>query len=74
MVLSAVSDHRVATRWDDPSVLAEQTIGSLAGHLARGSVWALVIACGAEIGRQRHGGGAMIRTLFRTNPDTLPVL
>lgn len=36
---------------------------------------ALVIACGAEIGRRRHGGAAMIRALFRgDDAGTLPVL
>jgi len=38
-VLRAVSDERVAAMWDEPSVLEEQTVGSLAGHLARGGVW-----------------------------------
>lgn len=39
VVLSAVSDPRVADSWNHESVLEDQTIGSLAGHLARGSVW-----------------------------------
>lgn len=35
----------------------------------------LVISCGAEIGRQRRGGAAMIRSLFReADPGVLPVL
>lgn len=38
-VLSALSDPRVADAWSHDSVLENQTIGSLAGHLARGSVW-----------------------------------
>ncbi len=38
-VLVALSDPAVATAWDRPSVLADQTIGGLAGHLARGGVW-----------------------------------
>jgi hypothetical protein len=38
-VLAALSDPAAAAAWDRPSVLAEQTVGSLAGHLARGSVW-----------------------------------
>jgi hypothetical protein len=38
-VLAALSDPAVAAAWDQPSVLADQTVGSLAGHLARGSVW-----------------------------------
>lgn len=29
----------VAAQWDAPSVLEEQSVGSLAGHLARGGVW-----------------------------------
>ncbi len=39
VVLSAVSDQAVADAWNDDSILEDQTIGSLAGHLARGSVW-----------------------------------
>jgi hypothetical protein len=39
VVVSAVSDDRVAGAWDRPSFLADQTVGSLAGHLARGAVW-----------------------------------
>lgn len=38
-VLAALSDPAVEAAWDRPSVLADQTVGSLAGHLARGSVW-----------------------------------
>src|SRR5688572_19055940 len=38
-VLAALSDPAVAAAWDRPSVLADQTVGSLAGHLARGGVW-----------------------------------
>jgi hypothetical protein len=37
----AVADRRVGEAWDLPSVLEEQTVGSLAGHLARGGVWAV---------------------------------
>ncbi len=39
IVLSALRDPRVAEAWDHDSVLEDQTIGALAGHLARGSVW-----------------------------------
>ena len=38
-VLDALSDPAVAAVWDQPSVLPDQTVGSLAGHLARGGVW-----------------------------------
>jgi len=38
-VLDALSDPAVAAAWDEPSVLAGQTVGGLAGHLARGGVW-----------------------------------
>ena len=38
-VLDALSDPAVAAAWDRPSVLPDQTVGSLAGHLARGGVW-----------------------------------
>lgn len=39
VVLGALADRRVADAWDQPSVLADQTVGSLASHLARGGVW-----------------------------------
>lgn len=39
VVLTAVSDPRVADAWGRDSILAGQTIGSLASHLARGAVW-----------------------------------
>ena len=35
---------------------------------------ALVVSCGAEIGRQRFGGAAMIRTLYCGDVGALPVL
>ena len=35
---------------------------------------ALVIACGAEIGRLRSGSAAMVRALFRDDQSVLPVL
>lgn len=39
IVVDAIGSPAVATRWDQPSVLADQTVGGLAGHLARGAVW-----------------------------------
>ena len=39
VVVDAISLPAVAAAWDAPSVLAEQTVGGLAGHLARGAVW-----------------------------------
>lgn len=41
VVVAAVSDPGVADAWHYDSVLEGQTIGSLAGHLARSSVWAV---------------------------------
>jgi len=38
-VLDALSDSRVGQAWDQPSVLEAQSVGGLAGHLARGGVW-----------------------------------
>lgn len=38
-VRTALDAPEVAGAWDSPSVLADQTVGSLAGHLARGAVW-----------------------------------
>ncbi len=38
-VREAVTDPLVVTAWDQPSVLEEQTIGSLAGHLTRTGTW-----------------------------------
>jgi len=38
VVVTAVSDPRVTDAWDRPSVLADQTIGCVASHLARAGV------------------------------------
>jgi len=40
-IASAVADPSVAASWDNPSVLESQLVSSLAGHLARGGVWAV---------------------------------
>lgn len=37
VVADAIGDRRVADSWDRPSVLEEQTVAGLCGHLARGS-------------------------------------
>jgi len=39
VVLDAVSSEAVVAAWESPSILPEQSVGSLVGHLARGSVW-----------------------------------
>jgi hypothetical protein len=39
VVVAAIGAPAVAAAWDAPSVLAGQSVGSLAGHLARGAVW-----------------------------------
>jgi hypothetical protein len=38
-VAAAIEDPVVMAAWDTPSVLEEQLVSGLAGHLARGSVW-----------------------------------
>jgi hypothetical protein len=38
-VAAGIADPAVAAAWEQPSVLEEQTVGGLAGHLARGGVW-----------------------------------
>ncbi len=39
VVAAAVAASVVADAWDLPSVLEDQRVGGLAGHLARGGVW-----------------------------------
>lgn len=39
VVCAAVADEAVGRRWTQPSVLEDQTIGGLAGHVARGGIW-----------------------------------
>jgi hypothetical protein len=39
VVLDAIGDEGVGRAWNEPSVLDQQTVGGLAGHLARGGVW-----------------------------------
>ena len=38
-IREAITDPAVVGAWDEPSVLEEQTVGSLAGHLARTGTW-----------------------------------
>jgi hypothetical protein len=38
-VIDAASDERVIAAWNEPSVLDEQTVGGLVGHLCRGAIW-----------------------------------
>ncbi|HET6965452.1 MAG TPA: maleylpyruvate isomerase N-terminal domain-containing protein [Acidimicrobiales bacterium] len=42
VVSGAISSPLVAERWDAPSVLADQTVAGLAGHLARSGVWVVL--------------------------------
>jgi hypothetical protein len=39
LIVSAISDPEVQRGWDRPSVLEDQLVGGLAGHLARGGIW-----------------------------------
>ena len=39
VVVDTIADPEVAEAWNRSSVLEEQTVGSLVGHLARGGVW-----------------------------------
>lgn len=39
VVADALASPEVASAWDRPSVLADQLVSGLAGHLARGGVW-----------------------------------
>lgn len=38
LVVAALSDEAVGAAWEEPSVLAHQSVGSLAAHVARGGV------------------------------------
>lgn len=38
-VRAAVASDLVGAAWDEPSVLEDQRVGGLAGHLARGGAW-----------------------------------
>lgn len=39
IVVDAIGSPTVGAAWDAPSVLEGQSVGSLAGHVARGGVW-----------------------------------
>ena len=39
VISAAIADPAVHAAWDRPSVLEDQRVSSLAGHLARGGVW-----------------------------------
>ena len=49
VVRDAIADDAVGHAWNDPSALAEQTIGGLSGHLARGGVWVVDDYLNAEL-------------------------
>ena len=39
VVHDALRSDQVTAAWDEPSVLEQQSVGGLCGHLARGAVW-----------------------------------
>jgi Mycothiol maleylpyruvate isomerase N-terminal domain len=39
VVVDAIGSPAVGAAWDQPSILEHQTVGSLAGHVARAGVW-----------------------------------
>jgi hypothetical protein len=39
VIIGALADPRVGAAWDRPSVLEDQLVSGLAGHLARGGIW-----------------------------------
>jgi len=41
VIAGALDDPAVAAAWDEPSALEGQAVSGLAGHLARGGVWAV---------------------------------
>ena len=41
VIVEAIADPAVRQAWNDPSVLEDQLVSGLAGHLARGGVWAV---------------------------------
>lgn len=47
VVACALADPAVAAAWDRPSVLEDQRVSGLAGHLARGGVWVVADYLGA---------------------------
>jgi hypothetical protein len=49
VVLDAVGDDAVGAAWEQPSVLEEQTVGGLAGHLARAGGWVVADYLGAGV-------------------------
>lgn len=49
VVAEAVASDVVGQKWDEPSVLEEQTVGGLAGHLARGGIWVVREYLGIDV-------------------------
>jgi Mycothiol maleylpyruvate isomerase N-terminal domain len=49
VVLDAIGDDDVGRAWNERSVLDQQTVGGLAGHLARGGVWVVADYLDAEL-------------------------
>ena len=58
VVADALADPAVGVAWDRPSVLEDQLVSSLAGHLARGGVWVVdeYLAADAPGGPGEAGG------------------
>lgn len=49
VVCDALGHPSVPEAWNEPSVLEEQTVGSLCGHLARGGVWVVADYLDADL-------------------------
>jgi hypothetical protein len=58
VVDAAIADDIVARAWDEPSILDDQLVGGLAGHLARGGVWVVDDYLDAEIPDAPHAASA----------------
>jgi Mycothiol maleylpyruvate isomerase N-terminal domain len=59
-VIEAIADPAVEAAWDRPSVLEEQLVGSVAGHLARSGIWVVVeyLEPGAQTGEPDFGSAS----------------
>lgn len=49
VVASALASPTVRDAWNCPSVLEEQQVSGLAGHLARGGIWVVAAYLDADI-------------------------
>ena len=73
-VIAALAAPEVAAAWSQPSVLDDQSVGGLAGHLARGGVWVVAdyLSAGEPAGAPtfESAGAYFAAAVARATPES----